>query len=441
MNFWRDNRFFLLVLLLGIVFGCLLQTAKAQTGSLYFSPSSGSVVAGQNFSLIIRTNTGGVAINAAEGSVVFDPSKVSISSVSKSDSIFSIWATEPKYSNAEGTLEFAGGIPNPGYSGSNGVVLVINFKAKTATTVKGYTEIVLVSGAVLANDGEGTNILASLGKANYFIGAAGIPLEPTSVPKEKPKTTDIVVKSLTHPDPEKWYSNNDPVFNWELSDSVDTVSYLITEKPTSNPGTIPDGLVDEVHFKDVPEGDNYFHIRLRKNNSWGEISHTKFRIDIKPPKEFNILRVDNFPSTRQPEILFETTDDLSGVERYEVFANNIGWVAIDKSSAGKPYKLSTQPYGTQEIVVKAIDTAGNSTSSSLIITIQGGFIDEIFKFIRKIFQNWLLPIFLVTLIALIYETLKHSKWWHGFIKYLHIEFKKKKKINILDLRDIKLPKK
>ena len=145
MNFWRDNRFFLLVLLLGIVFGCLLQTAKAQTGSLYFSPSSGSVVAGQNFSLIIRTNTGGVAINAAEGSVVFDPSKVSISSVSKSDSIFSLWATEPKYSNAKGTLEFAGGIPNPGYSGSNGVVLVINFKAKTATTVKGYTEIILVS--------------------------------------------------------------------------------------------------------------------------------------------------------------------------------------------------------------------------------------------------------------------------------------------------------
>src|SRR3989344_8896537 len=90
--------------------------AEAQNGSLYFSPSSGTVSAGQSFSIVVRVNTGGTAINAAEGSIVFDPAQLSVSSISKSGSIFTIWAEEPKFSNAEGTVEFAGGVPNPGYS-------------------------------------------------------------------------------------------------------------------------------------------------------------------------------------------------------------------------------------------------------------------------------------------------------------------------------------
>src|SRR3989344_3274615 len=89
---------------------------NAQNGSLYLAPSSGNISVGQSFLLVLRVNTGGTAINAAEGSIVFDPAKLSVSSVSKSGSIFTIWAEEPKFSNAEGTVEFAGGVPNPGYS-------------------------------------------------------------------------------------------------------------------------------------------------------------------------------------------------------------------------------------------------------------------------------------------------------------------------------------
>src|SRR3989344_5040602 len=254
----RDYKKLVFSFLVALVFAVLFSTfylllsnpANAQNGSLYLSPSSGQVSVGQSFSVVLRVNTGGTAVNAAEGSVIFDQAKLSVTSISKSGSIFTIWAEEPKFSNAEGTMEFAGGVPNPGYSGSSGTVLTINFKAKAATIIKGYTDIVMISGAILANDGEGTNILASLGKATYFIGPAGIPVATPSAPIETQPVQGMVIASTTHPDSEKWYSNNDPIFNWELTDGIETVSYLVTDRTTSNPGTIPDGLVDETKFTD-----------------------------------------------------------------------------------------------------------------------------------------------------------------------------------------------
>src|SRR3989344_471749 len=213
----RELKSFFLIAMIVVILGLFFtDTAKAQNGSLYLSPSSGNVSVGQTFSIVLRVNTGGTAINAAEGSIVFDQQKFSVTSVSKSGSIFSIWASEPKFSNAEGTIDFVAGVLNPGYSGSNGLVLTINFRAKAATTVRGYTEILLVSGAILANDGQGTNILASLGKATYFVGAAAAQPESISPPSQPlvpvVGTATIQITSSTHPDKSKWYSNNDPVF-------------------------------------------------------------------------------------------------------------------------------------------------------------------------------------------------------------------------------------
>ena len=431
----RDNKLLFVVLLLaGTVFAFPYYT-NAQSGSLYLSPSSGNVTVGQGFSIVVRVNTAGVAINAAEGSIVYDSAKLQVTSISKAGSIFTIWAAEPKYSNAEGTIEFGGGVPNPGFSGSSGTVITVNFKAKTATTVKGYTEIVLVSGAVLANDGEGTNILASLGKANYYIGAAGIPAQiPTKEEPKQPTPVSVVIKSATHPDFEKWYSNNDPVFNWELLDGVSAVSYLITDKPTSNPGTIPDGLVDEAKFTDIADGVNYFHLRFRESSAWGAINHFKFQVDTKPPKEFNALVTDD--NSNEPKLTFESSDDLSGIDRYEIKIDKNDWVPIDKALAGKPYSLINQGYGEHQILVNAVDMAGNTTTASTMVTVPGGAWNKFMDMIRWLFRNWLFPAAIIALIASSHEFFGHSKLWKKLKK--NLKFKKTKdKPNILDLRDIK----
>src|SRR3989344_9038413 len=96
-----NNKVFFGVFVVLILLLFTVVPAKAQNGSLYLSPSSGTVSVGQTFSLVLRANTGGTAINDTEGSIVFDQSKLAITSVSKVGSIFTIWASEPEFSNAE----------------------------------------------------------------------------------------------------------------------------------------------------------------------------------------------------------------------------------------------------------------------------------------------------------------------------------------------------
>lgn len=430
----RQLKLFLLSVLIIAFFDLFFTNfAKAQNGSLYLSPSSGKVSVGETVSIILRVNTGGVAINAAEGSIVFDQQKLAVTSISKSGSIFSIWASEPKFSNAEGTIEFAGGIPNPGFSGSNGLLLTITFRAKAATNQDG-ADAVLVSGAILANDGAGTDILASLGKANFLISpSSAIQAIPTPVEKSLDADNLINIKSSTHPNQEKWYSNNDPLFNWELSDGVEAVSYLVTDKPESNPGTVPDGWVSEAKFTDLVDGVNYFHLRFRRTGIWGSISHFKFQIDSKPPQEFNVLVTDD--NSNEPKLVFESSDDLSGIDHYEIKIDKKEWIVLDKSLAGKPYSLINQGHGEHQVIVRAVDGAGNLITTSVMITMPGSIWKKFVDMIWWIFHNGILPAILVALVALSHEFFEHSKLWRKLKK--NLKFKKtKNRSNPLDLRDI-----
>ena len=72
----------------------------AQAASLFVAPSSGNYNVGSNFSIVVKVNTSGQPINAAEGVIVFNPNELSVVSLSKSGSIFNLWVQEPEFSNA-----------------------------------------------------------------------------------------------------------------------------------------------------------------------------------------------------------------------------------------------------------------------------------------------------------------------------------------------------
>ena len=346
--------------------------ANAQNGSLYLSPSSGQVNVGQSFSLVLRVNTGGDAINAAEGSIVFDQQKLSVTSVSKSGSIFTIWASEPKFSNAEGNIEFAGGAPNPGYSGSNGLVLTINFKAKTATTVRGYTDIVLVSGAILANDGEGTNILASLGKATYFIGAAAAePIPAPEAPVAPVGGQTMTITSSTHPDQSKWYSNKNPMFKWDLPSEAREVILVLSKRANSPPIISYSPPVSEKALTDIEDGVWYLNGRFRISSGLSPINSFKFNVDTQLPSSFSITRLDLDDSTNpRPELLFESSDATSGIDRYEIKVGEGEWIKIEPALAGRAYAIPLQKYGNYAVEIKAFDRAGNSSSAKIDVKIE-----------------------------------------------------------------------
>lgn len=155
-----------------IFFFVLPLTVRA--AGLYFSPSSGSFTADDSFNASIYVNSKEQAMNAAQGRISFSSDKLEVVSLSKSDSVVNLWVREPSFSNSDGAINFEGIVLNPGFTGSNGKILTIRFRAKAA----GEASAVFSYGAVLANDGEGTNILSTLGSAKFTIIKSAPPPAP-----------------------------------------------------------------------------------------------------------------------------------------------------------------------------------------------------------------------------------------------------------------------
>ncbi|MBY0376778.1 cohesin domain-containing protein [Patescibacteria group bacterium] len=153
-----------ITLVIALLLSIVSNTAFADSGqNLFFSTPPSQVEIGERFTLSIKVQSTAQSINAISGVVSFPESLLHVVSVSKDKSIINLWTKEP--SVLRNKISFEGIILNPGYQGSGGVVFNVTFEAeKIGTPILNFSE-----GAVLANDGLGTNVLASLGSANLKI--------------------------------------------------------------------------------------------------------------------------------------------------------------------------------------------------------------------------------------------------------------------------------
>lgn len=368
----QQNLKFEIFLILFSIFYFLFSAAvaNAQRASLFLAPSSGTYTVGNTFLVQVKVNSGGVAINAADGTIIFDPDKLEVVRLSKDESIFSLWVQEPTFSNSLGTINFAGGKPSPGFIGAAGTILNITFKAKTA----GTANLTFASGSVLADDGKGTNILTSIGSAVYNLTSREItPIPPpkeeyTPAPTLNQPPLSPVVSFSNCPDEEKWCSNNSPVFEWKLPSDVTAISYTIDQNPTTNPKEIFEPKTS-VSFSNLEDGVWYFHINFKNQYGWGELAHRKLMIDTKPPLMFEIEVQQKDPTDPKPILLFDTTDELSGIECYEVKIAENEPVQVKGITKKNPFQLPAQPPGTHKILVRAFDKAGNFTDAKTEVEI------------------------------------------------------------------------
>ncbi len=157
-------------------------TPKAHAAKLDVVPTFGSVHVGDNVKLRIVLSSSDQSANAMSGTVSFSSNLLTLNSISKSDSIVSLWPVEPSYSNSAGTVNFEGVILN-GYTGSSGTVLTLFFKAKASGTAK----ISFANASVLANDGQGTQILNSTGESRFDIAE----IQEKTTPTETTITTQL----------------------------------------------------------------------------------------------------------------------------------------------------------------------------------------------------------------------------------------------------------
>jgi len=354
-----------------IFLGMLPLVAEAAT--LYFSPSSGAYTVGGTLSVNVYVLSADQAMNAASGVISFPQDKLEVTSLSKTGSIFILWVQEPSFLNSVGTINFEGIVLNPGFTGAAGKIITTNFKVKAA----GVATLNFSSGSVLANDGKGTNILANMNSGTYTLKPVTItPPAEEILPEEEyvaPPTVGVpaapVVSSPTHPDENKWYSNNDPEFSWKLPSDVDGgVSIYFSKSPTSNPGPLPDGLFSTKSYENVEDGIWYFHIKLRNSYGWGPITHRKVLIDTTPPLPFEIDVQREDPTDPQPILNFETTDELSGIEYYEMKIGEGEPFPAEKIKT-KSYKLPPQAPGEHPIELKVYDKAINFVLASTNINV------------------------------------------------------------------------
>jgi hypothetical protein len=140
----------------------------AAADTLFVSPSSGTYKVGQTFSIRIVVSSPAQAINAVSASLTYPTDKLQVTSISKIGSILNLWVAEPSFSNSSGTISLEGVVPNPGYIGSSGPVLTVNFRVVGT----GPATVRYSSGSLLANDGYGTNVLRNKNPGEFTLTAA-----------------------------------------------------------------------------------------------------------------------------------------------------------------------------------------------------------------------------------------------------------------------------
>lgn len=211
---------------------CLATSTSA--AGLSLSPASVDVKAGDVVTMRVVVSTD-VPINAVSGSVNI-PSFFSVDSLSKTGSILNFWVTEPNFSASSRTVQFEG-VALGGFAGDSGTVLVMKLRALKDSS----GEIAIVSGQILANDGQGTNITKELVGSEVVI-------EPKSATPAKP----VPAKTGTTT-PTKSTASQDAKNSSQTSQDSETDSSTGTAGDTEAPGSLPAEEVQRVPTLESPE--------------------------------------------------------------------------------------------------------------------------------------------------------------------------------------------
>ena len=402
---------------------------------LAISPNTGSYSVGQTFTATVRVLPSGDNVNAVEAGLKFDPKTLSVVSVSKSGSVFSLWTTEPTFSNAAGTVSFGGGSPSPFTASSN--IVTVTFR----TVAAGTAAVSFTGASVLAADGRGTDVFKSGGTATYTVTAGTPPPSPTPsslVPTAEAQENDsdaIIfgdpprppeVGSQTFLDPNVWYKETEGVFTWTLPFDVNAVAVEISDdpdnKPQENKAAVADPPIEEflITKDSIKDGVQYVSVNFKNQVGWGAPINRKLQIDTTAPENFVVnVRAGTTPNSF-PLLNFEATDVTSGIDYYEMTIADQEPIRITPDEAKLGYLLKDLEDGTYTVKVIAFDKAGNSKESTAAVLITAGWIKPVEDLDEGSFWDFfsainLFIIFLITIIGMLV----------GYLWYTHKRLKEK----------------
>ncbi len=208
----------------------------------------------------------------------------------------------------------------------------------------GTTSVSILSDSILLHDG------ADLQDTTKFSSFKNLSI----VEKVSQTTTPLSVTCASHPSDDTWYQAEQATCIW--SPFTNPVLVGLTQNPTSVP-TEPRPSEPALWFSTTPDGAWYFQVaEERDDGSIGPVTSRRLRIDRTPPNPFE----PHIDRTRWLEgetvlVTFGTTDQTSGVAKYEISLNDGPFQ--EKTS---PFAIADLSVGDLLIEVRATDRAGNT---------------------------------------------------------------------------------
>lgn len=384
-------------LLTALLLCVLLLPAVAQAATISLTPASGEYQSGQTFTAQFRVDPTGDDVNAVEANLSFDSDVLEVVNVSKDGSAFSLWTTEPEFSNSAGTITFGGGSPSPFSAPST--VLTATFR----TTSEGSGTVSFDDVSILISDGQGTDAFSGATDGTYTVTAAAsnpepepqpeVEPEPSPSPEPAPEEDDDAltfgdpprapeVGSQTFLNPDEWYNETEGVFTWTLPFDVNVVAVAVATssefEPYENEDNIFDPPIEEFQVTEetISDGVQYLSIAYENQVGWGTVLNRKIQVDTTPPEAFEIeVRPANSGSDF-PTLNFAAVDETSGVDYYELFLADREPVRITPDEAKLGYLLGELTDGTYSARIVAYDKAGNSRESTAPVLITAGWEPE-----------------------------------------------------------------
>ena len=317
------------------------------TATLYLTASKTTVTQGSTFTIYPRVNTGGSPTNSYGVTLSF-PTNIQPISASTGGSICTLYTQQPSYSASSGSISC--GLPSPGYNGSSGGLGSFTFKALSV----GSATISITSGSkVLANDGQGTNILGTRGSIAITI------IEPPPPPIETPTITS------SHGTEDVWTNLDEITFTWNTPPGVTGFSYSLSTDQNVTPGKSSLGGETTKTYKDLKDGLHYFKVIATNGSQWSNPGSFTLRVDRTAPHSLEIVPEPNVDDIdKLPMISFNAVDDTSGIDHYEIKLDDGEYIITQN-----PYQFDEISSGEHTVTVKAVDLAGNFVEELITITV------------------------------------------------------------------------
>ena len=159
-----------IVYLESILLNRILHPVSERTVS-FVIPSKNQYSKGEIFGMQIKLSGIETPINAIQTDIGFDKERLEIVNISTKGSFATVFL-QKEFHNDLGYARLSGGLPNPGFNGPEGLFGTIYFRSKVAGLAQVFY---LDSSLVLANDGDGTNVIKEYGSVSYLITPQQVP--------------------------------------------------------------------------------------------------------------------------------------------------------------------------------------------------------------------------------------------------------------------------